>query len=58
MTVYEIHFEFAMRDGWPPAATMIAFRRTADAVIGLLDAVDPKREYVSHIQLTEIEEVK
>ena len=52
--VYEMHFEFRVRAGWPPRAVLIAFRKTADEVIFLLDYFG--RDKLVDIRLTTMEQ--
>ena len=51
--VYELHFEFRIRDNWPAAAVLIAFRRNADEVIFLLNYLG--RDKLVDIRLTTME---
>ena len=54
ITVYELHFEFRVRDNWPAAAVLIAFRKTADEVIFLLNYLG--RDKLVDIRLTTMEQ--
>lgn len=51
--VYEMQFKFRVRKGWPATATLIAFRKTGDDVIRILDYLG--RQHFDSIKLTTME---